>query len=213
MFRKAAIHLFCLIVTISLLSGIIFACGCCAEPGTRHNYTAKTDTFIRDLIKEIKFADKADIYMTEAGFDIIEGLAPIRKEDESTTGMIDFSSSWIYTGKSWQITLKTPKGLSSTYTLPLPLKYAEFKVDIHDQEDRPNGPLLYKELRFDGLVTATGFAKAAVVRNTKFSLVFSGRGFGCNEVEDYTHWNLEIDGPSAGYAFFGKLASGSPHRY
>ena len=208
MFRKAAIHRFGLLVTFSLLSGNIFACACCAEPGTRIDYKGKTDQFIRDLVKEIKFSDKADIYMTEAGFDSIEGLDPIAKEDEATTGMIDFSSTGIFTGRGWQITLKTPKGLSATYSLPIPVRYSEFKVDIHDQDGRPNGPLLYKELRFEGLVTATGFARAGAVRNTKFSLVFSGRGYGCNEVEDFTHWNLDIDGPKAGYAFYGKLSSG-----
>lgn len=209
MFRKFAIHFLGMLVALSLFSGNIFACACCAEPGTRVQYTSKTDQFIRDLVTEIKFADKADLYMTEAGFDIIEGLAPVAKEDEATTGMIDFSSTGIFTGKSWQLTLKTPKGLSATYALPLPLKYTEFKVDIHDQEGRPNGPLLYKEIRFGGLLdSATGFAKAGAVRNTRFELVFSGRGVGCNEVEDFTHWRLDIDGPKAGYAFYGKLASG-----
>lgn len=208
MHRKAAIHVFGLLVLLSLLSGNIFACACCAEPGTRIDYKGKTDRFIRDLVKEIKFAEKADLYMTEAGFDTIEGLAAIAKEDEATNGVIDFSSTGLFTGKAWQITLKTPKGLSATYSLPIPPRYTEFKIDIHDQEGRPNGPWLYKELRFEGLVTATGFAKAGTARNTRFSLVFSGRGSGCNEVEDYTHWNLDIDGPKAGYAFFGKLSSG-----
>lgn len=208
MFKKAATYLFGLVITLSLLPGNIFACACCAEPGTRITYRGKTDQFTRDLVKEFKFADKADLYMTEAGFDTIEGLDPIAKEDEAAPGMIDFSSTGIFTGRAWQITLKTPKGLSATYRLPVPLRYTEFKVDIHDQEGRPNGPWLYKELRFDGIVTASGFAKAGAVRNTRFSLVFSGRGSGCNEVEDFTHWNLDIDGPKAGYAFFGKLSSG-----
>jgi len=208
MFKKAAIHLFGLIVTISLLSGNIFACACCAESGTRVDYKGKTDQFIRDLVKEIKFDDKAELYMTEAGFDGVEGLDSIAKEDEATNGMIDFSSTGLFTGKAWKITLKTPKGLSATYSLPVPLRYAEFKVDIHDEEDRPNGPWLYKEFRFDGVVTATGFAKAGAARGTKFELVFSGRGNGCNNPEDYTHWNLDIVGPKAEYAFFGKLSSG-----
>ncbi len=209
MYKKAAIHLFGLLVTISLLSGNIFACACCAEPGTRHNYSAKTDSFIRDLVKEFKLANKADLFMTEAGFDTITGIAPIAKEDETAKGMLDFSSTGSFAGNIWKLTLKSPKGLAATYSISVPLKYSEFKVDIHDQENRPNGPLLYKEIRFDGLLTsATGFAKAGAVRGTKYSLVFQGRGLGCNEVEDFTHWRLDIDGPKAGYAFFGKLSSG-----
>ncbi len=209
MFKKAAIHLFGLLVTLSLLSGNIVACACCAEPGTRHNYTARTDSFVRDLVKEFKLADKAELYMTEAGFDGIEGIDPIAKEDETAQGRLDFSLTGSFTGNAWKLTLKSPKGLAATYSITVPLKYSEFKVDIHDQEDRPNGPLLYKEIRFDGVLTsATGFAKAGAVRGTKYSLVFQGRGHGCNEVEDFTHWRLDIDGPKAGYAFFGKLSSG-----
>lgn len=208
MLKKFGIQLFGLLVTISLLSGNIFACACCAEPGTRVNYTGKTDQFIRDLVNEIKFSDEAALYMTEAGFDGIKGLDPLRKEDQETYGVVDFTSVGSFTGKAWQLTIKTPKGASAIYSLPVPLKYMEFKVDIHDEDGRPNGPWLYKELRFGGLVTATGFAKAGAVRNTKFELVFSGRGNGCNNPEDYTHWSLEVTGPKADYQFFGKLSTG-----
>ncbi|MEQ1762460.1 MAG: hypothetical protein ABL984_04855 [Pyrinomonadaceae bacterium] len=209
MYRKAAIHLFGLIVTLSLLSGNIFACACCAEPGTYSRYTAKPDKFVLDLVKEFKFAEKSDLFMTEAGFDNIEGLDPIRKEDEAAPGILDFSSTASFSGRSWLLSLKSPKGLSAKYSLPVPLKYTEFRVDIHDQENRPNGPRLYKEISFEGTVTsATGFAKAGAVRGTKYSLVFQGRGSGCNEVEDFTHWRLDIDGPKAGYAFYGKLSTG-----
>ena len=209
MFKKVAIHLFGLLVTLSLLSGSIFACACCAEPGTYSRYTAKSDKFVIDLVKEFKFAEKSELFMTEAGFDNIEGIDPIRKEDEAAPGILDFMSTGSFNSKNWQLTLKSPKNLSATYSLPVPLKYTEFRVDIHDQEDRPNGPRLYKEISFEGTVTrASGFAKAGVVRGTKYSLVFQGRGSGCNEIEDFTHWRLNIDGPKAGYAFFGKLSSG-----
>lgn len=209
MFRKAAIYSFGLLLTISMLSGNIFACACCAEPGTRSEYTTKTDSFIRDLMKEIKFAPETNLFMTEAGFDTITGIDPIRKEDEQLGGpLVEFSTAGTFSAKGWQMTLKTGKGLSATFNLPIPLKYTEFRVDIHDRKEMPLGPWLYKEIRFNGLVTATGFAKAGAVRNTKYELVFSGRGVGCNEVEDFTHWRLDIDGPKAGYAFFGKLSSG-----
>ena len=117
MFRKAAIYLFGLLVTLSLLSGNIFACACCAEPGTRHNYTTKTDSFIRDLVKEFKVADKAELFMTEAGFDTIEGIPAIAKEDETAQGMLDFSSTGSFAGNIWKMTLKSPKGLAATYSI------------------------------------------------------------------------------------------------
>lgn len=206
---RAAACFFGLLMIIALSTESVHACACCSEPGTRVTYIQKTDQFIRDLVKQFEVAEKADIYMTEAGFDMIKGLNQIRKEDESTTGMIDFFSSGSFTGRSWNITLRSPKGLGATYTMSMPLKYTEFKVDIHDEENRPNGPLLYKEIRFEGpLTSATGFAKAGVIRGTRFELVFSGRGLGCNEVTDFKHWRLEVTGPRADYAFYGKLASG-----
>lgn len=210
MFRQATIHLLGLAMAISLFSGNIFACACCAEPGTRMEYKAKTDSFIRDLVKEFKFATATELYMTEAGFDAIEGIDPIRKEDEQAGGaLVEFSTVGSFSAKGWQMTIKSGKGLSATYSLPIPLKYTEFKVDIHDRKEMPIGPILYKEIRFEGLISsASGFAKAGAIRGTRYSLVFQGRGVGCNEVEDFTHWRLDIDGPKAGYAFFGKLSSG-----
>ena len=64
MLKKFTFHLSGLLVALSLFSGNIFACACCAEPGTRVNYRGKTDQFIRDLVKEIKFSDEAALYMT-----------------------------------------------------------------------------------------------------------------------------------------------------
>jgi len=210
MYKKAAIHLFGLLVTLSLLSGNIFACACCAEPGTRSEYTTKTDSFIRDLMKQIKFAPETDLFMTEAGFDTITGIDPIRREDEQLGGpLVEFSTVGAFSAKGWLMTLTPQKVFPPPNTWPFPLNYTEFRVDIHDRKEMPLGPWLYKEIRFNGVLTsATGFAKAGAVRNTKYELVFSGRGVGCNEVEDFTHWRLDIDGPKAGYAFFGKLSSG-----
>ena len=83
-----------------------------------------------------------------------------------------------------------------------------FAADIHDNEDKGLGPLLYKEFRFKGNVSsASGFMRASVTRGTTYFLVFQGRGRGCDEVYDFKNWRLEIDGPRASYAFFGKLTS------
>ena len=197
-------------MAISLFSGNIFACACCAEPGTRMEYKAKTDSFIRDLVKEFKFATATELYMTEAGFDAIEGIDPIRKEDEQAGGaLVEFSTVGSFSAKGWQMTIKSGKGLSATYSLPIPLKYTEFKVDIHDRKEMPIGPILYKEIRFEGLISsASGFAKAGAIRGTRYSLVFQGRGVGCNEVEDFTHWRLDIDGPKAPFPKFIKPEAG-----
>lgn len=46
----------------------VLACACCAEPGTYSIRTLKPDPFHLELISEFRFAAKANLYMTEAGF-------------------------------------------------------------------------------------------------------------------------------------------------
>ena len=99
-------------------------------------------------------------------------------------------------------------------TLPLPSQMVNFKVDIHDEpDDRPNGPRLYKEFRFKGNVSGgTGMFRSSVLRPATYFLVFQGRGNGCDNASDFTHWRLEIDGSRAQYAFYGELASGEERK-
>ena len=157
------------------------------------------------------FAPKANLYMTEAGFEAITGLDPVAKEDEATNVSISdgFDLAAAFSNqRSWRFDFTTPKGLKGSVTLPLPAQMVSYAVDIHDGGDEGLGPLLYKELRFKGSVaSATGFTRAGVTRGTTYFLVFQGRGRGCDEVSDFRNWRLEIDGPKASYAFFGKLES------
>lgn len=201
---------FALALFVSLV-GETFACACCAEPGHYKLRTAKIDSYYMNLISEFEFAPKARLYMTEAGFDTIEGLAPVRVEDEAANGIMsgDFDLAAAFLNKrSWRLDFKTPRGLKGTLTLPIPARATDYAVDIHDAEDQGLGPLLYKELRFSGgVASGTGFARAGITRGTTYTLVFQGRGRGCDEVSDFKNWRLDIHGPRAGYAFFGKLSS------
>jgi hypothetical protein len=171
-------------------------------------YTGRPEKFQIDLLKEVEFKDQASLFMTEAGFDSIKGLSAIEKEfDDPSFGDFDLVST--FTGKAWTFSFKTPKGKTGTLKLPLPTQMVTFKVDIHDEEDRPNGPLLYKEFRFKGSVTlGTGFLSNGIAKPTAYFLVFQGRGNGCDDVEDFGNWMLEITGPKARYQFFGKLDGG-----
>ncbi|MGI8641023.1 MAG: hypothetical protein ACR2MG_13900 [Pyrinomonadaceae bacterium] len=75
---------------------------------------------------------------------------------------------------------------------------------------RNNEPLLYKEWRFKGNVQiGNGFFQTSIVQPTTYFLVLQGRGNGCDNPEDFTHWRLEIAGKKASYAFFGELKSSS----
>ncbi|HMQ02420.1 MAG TPA: hypothetical protein PKD26_00700 [Pyrinomonadaceae bacterium] len=184
------------------------ACACCPEPGTYFNRSLRPAKFELDLLREFRFASKADLYMTEAGFDLIKGLDPVRPEYESEDWTADsrFASKGSLVGRVWRFELATPNGLSGSLVFTMPARIEIFKADIRDEEDRPNGPLLYKEIRLRGTVSSSsGFARPGWRRGTSYFLLFQGRGSGCDEASDFTHWRLEITGPAADYAFHGKL--------
>lgn len=184
------------------------ACACCAEPGEYVLSTHRPDSTSLEVIGDFEFSKSTDLYMTEAGFDMIKGLSPIQKEydSEEWTAASSFDLAASFTRKLWTFNIKTPKGKAATLVLPMPAQMVTYKVDIHDDDNRSNGPQLYKEFRFKGsLTSAGGFAQAGVVRGTTYFLVFQGRGNSCDNASDFTHWRLEISGPRADYAFFGKL--------
>lgn len=209
MSRRILIFAIAVVSTIAVNPVSALACACCAEPGTYFLSTYKPRTFEIDLLKEIRFTSKARLYMTEAGFDMVEGLDDISKESEIEAYVRTYDEFDLvngFTGRQWRFEMRSAGGKKGALTLPVPLQMTNFKVDIHDQEDRPNGPLLYKEYRFKGNVgSATGIFRTSALRGTTYFLVFQGRGVGCDESYNYTHWRLEITGPKANYAFYGKL--------
>lgn len=213
MFGKILLALSILILMVFAEPASAGACACCSEPGTYSIWTGKPIDYQIEILKEIKFDDKALLYMTEAGFDSIKGLSTIEKEFDdgswvASPGGLDLVNS--FTGRTWTFTIKSPKGKTGTLKLPMPAQMLVFKADIHDGETSGGGgPLLYKEFRFKGTVSSgTGFLAASIVRPTSYFLVFQGRGNGCDSTEDFSNWNLEITGKKARYQFFGDLTSG-----
>jgi hypothetical protein len=196
------------------LANNALACACCVEEGTYLIRTSKPDNFILGILDGMKFDNKAELYMTEAGFDMVKGLPEVGKEYESnswTPGADQFDFVNEFTKKTWKFTLKTQGGKIGTLTLPVPTQVVQFKVDIHDTKDTGLGVMLYKELRFKGSVqSGTGIFRSSIVKPTTYFLVFQGRGNGCDDYSDYTHWHLEINGKKANYEFNGKLASSAP---
>jgi hypothetical protein len=193
------------------VSTAAYGCACCEETGAYSIWTGKPDTYHLGVLKDIKLESNAALYMTEAGFDGIKGLDAIRKEYESdswTESSGDFSLINTFSNRVWRFQLKTKSGKTGAITLPMPAKMLTFKVDIHDNSDKGLGPLLYKEFRFQGTVgSGTGFFKADIDPATTYFLVFQGRGNGCDNASDFTHWRLEITGKKASYAFFGTTGS------
>ena len=209
MVKKTLAFAFAIFAFIAASPAALLACACCAEPGTYFISTYKPGKFEIDLMRDFRFEKKSNLYMTEAGFDMVEGLDDISKEAEiaafaQTYDEFDLVNG--FTGRQWKFEMRSAGGKSGTLTLPVPAQMVNYKVDIHDQENRPNGPLLYKEYRFKGTVSAaTGIFRTSAIRPTTYFLVFQGRGVGCDESYNYSHWRLEIEGPKASYAIYGKL--------
>ena len=186
------------------------ACACCAEPGTYMIWAGKPGEVELRILDSMKFDKKTTLYMTEAGFDSIKGLSEVEKEDSDVGGMWDGTFDLVneFTKSGWKFTIKTPRGKTGTLVLPVPTQMVQYKVDIHDTEDAGLGVHLYKEFRFKGTVrSGTGFFGSSIVKPTTYFLVFQGRGNGCDDISDFTHWHLEINGKKADYEFNGKLTA------
>ena len=192
------------VILVFVLSSSALACACCVDPGYYEISTSKPDAYILGELDNIKFGTTVDLYMSEAGFDGTKGLDDLAKDQEAGKP-IEMSIVESFLKKTWRFNIKTASGHEATLVLPMPTSMVKFKVDIHDTpEGHETG--LYKEFRFKGAVgSSTGFLKKGIVKPTTYFLVFQGRGNGCDSSADFTHWRLEIDGPKAEYAFFGKL--------
>jgi hypothetical protein len=221
MLKRISIIFSTLILSMSFLTSQIFACACCAEPGTYHNWQGKIDDYNLELLSEMKFANQSDLYMTEAGWEMVKGLDPIVKNypfESWATAPLFFNSTHSFMQLKdqnfsisyWKLNFITKhKKLSGSMILPVPGKMSQFKVDIHDKKDGGAGsPLLYKEWRFSGKVkSATGFFMEGIDESTEYQLIFQGRGNGCDNADDFTHWLLIVKGDKAEYQYSGKMSS------
>jgi len=201
--KKFACALFVVAALLSLSTGA-FACACCIDPGYYEMSTMKPRDYDIATFEELKFDAAAQLYESNAGFDGITGLNALRKLEESGQ-QFELSAVQTFSGKQWQLTISSSSGAKGTLLLPMPRAMVKFKVDLHDNEPGTE-PGLYKEFRLKGVVgSGTGMFKQDVVRPTAYFLMFQGRGNGCDSSSDFTHWRLELTGPKADYAFFGKL--------
>ena len=206
---------FCSLLLIFSFYASASACACCSETGTYNIWTGKPEGYTLEVISGFKFNKSSYLLISEAGFDAIKGLGEIEKDFDNDSwtafgGEMDFTAS--YAAKMWTVNFKTKSGKTGSLTLPMPAQMVEFKADIHDgRRSGGGGPLLYKEFRFKGTVqSGKGFLQKSIVRPTTYLLVFKGRGNGCDNTQDFTHWYLEVTGKNAGYEILGKLDSADP---
>src|SRR5690348_11267640 len=114
------------VICLMSFAGHALACACCADPGTYLNRTVKPEVSTIQMLDEIKFDSKAWLFMSDAGFSVIQGLSEVEKEFETPPSeeATDFNFDLLnrFTKKSWKFTFKTPGGKTGTLTLPMPAR-------------------------------------------------------------------------------------------
>jgi hypothetical protein len=193
------------IVALPSLPIRVWACACCAHPGEYQINFIKPDAYKVTLIKRMRLGTTASLFTGEAEpDDAAKGLAhPVDT----------YSVSSSFVGNMWKLTFRNGND-SGTVNLPRPVKMLRYAADIHDgwTKDGYSEPVLYKEWRFEGQVSGTGFFKAGITARTKYFFVFQGRGNSCDTAEDFTHWQLKITGQKADYTFYGELSAPVPDK-
>lgn len=196
--RRRAVFLSAALACVLLLPVGAWACACCSNEGDYYIGFSKPSEHERGILGQVRFGGKAQLYLTEADMEEMSvGLAH-KAESYAVGGSL--------VGGAWKLTFRDG-GQTGTLSLPLPEKMLSYTVDTRDGRTSPGGgPLLYKEWRFEGPATGTGFFKDGIVAPTKYFLVLQGRGNGCQDASNFTHWRLKVTGKRAEYAFYGALA-------
>ena len=183
--------------TRSAAPAATFACACCAESGEWYEYTAKIPSYEIEELRNVKFGQTAQTYLNAAGFEALKGLS------------LEYDSFELSTVLNPRLTLtlsfKGERGERGSLILSLPRVATSFGADLHDAPEGSAGPILYKEWRFKGVASGSGFFKKGIAPGTKFSLILQGRGNNCLSSTDFKNWRLDITGPRALYAFYGDL--------
>lgn len=193
--KKSLLALFSVVIVLAASTASL-ACACCAERGTYQVSSMIADTYHLDLLKDMHFGSSTQLYMTASGEDDIKGIAG--------GGDGDMSIVDAYTNNTWKLNFQTAGGNAGTLLLPRPSKLTTRKIDLHDTKE--GDPILYKEFVLEGtVVSGSGIFKGGIVRPTKYTLVFQGRGNMCDNAKDFTDWRLRVTGPKADFAFFGKM--------
>ena len=174
------------------------ACACCSNEGDYRIGFGRPSEYELSLMGQVRFRGTAHLYLTEADMEeSARGLAH-RAERYALSGSL--------VGGAWKLVFRDG-AQTGTLTLPLPAKVLSYAADIRDgRTSAGGGPLLYKEWRFEGAAQGTGFFRDGIAPATRYFLVLQGRGNGCQNAEDFTHWRLQVTGRRAEYAFYGQLA-------
>ena len=197
--RGRSLFLLAALAALMLAPGRAWACACCSNEGDYLFGSNRPSAYELDLMRRVRFGPTARLYQTEA--DMEEMARGLAKPSES------YALSGSLVGGAWKLSFRGGDQ-AGTLSLPLPARVTSYAADIRDGRTSPGGgPLLYKEWRFEGRASGTGIFRAGLAAPAKYLLVLQGRGNGCQNAEDFTHWRLEVNGSKAGYAFYGELSA------
>jgi hypothetical protein len=186
-----------LLTFLFLLPTSALACACCAEPGVWHEYNGALEEYEVGVLQEIRMGRRADLYETAAGLE--EDAKGIEVAD------YNYTFSFLPSNKQLELTFRNAKGRTGKLTLIVPKTYTDFKVDMQEQKNVPNGPVLYKEWRLAGDIKGTGIFAKGLAEGGTYHLVLQARGNGCDSADQFRHWVLQVRGPKAYYAFYGDM--------
>lgn len=196
--RRPSLLASALLAAVLLSPGSAWACACCSNEGDYHVGTGRPSEYELSIVRQVRFGRTAHLYLTEADMEEAAKGLTHRAERYALEGTL--------VGGVWRLVFRDGEK-TGTLSLPLPARMTGYAADIHDARTSPGGgPLLYKEWRFEGRVSGTGFFRAGLAAPAKYLLVLQGRGNGCQDAGDFTHWRLQISGRRADYAFYGELA-------
>lgn len=180
------------------------ACACCSDAGTWSQSTARADPEVLAIVGELgdKLGATVMLRLTPAGLEQIKGI---------TAASETYSVRRLRPYRRWDLEFTDQRGNRGTLTFTIPDSAVFFAADLQDkQQAGAGGPLLYKEWRFEGPILATGIFRGGMTRNTRFRLIFQGRGNMCRNTGDFRSWILQVTGPRANYTFYGSV-SGKAH--
>ena len=161
---------------------------------------------MRNSRPAVKFGPAANLYTTPASYDDIKGITDVIKEFEKTSeGEFDLVDA--FTKSTWTLNFMTEGEQKGSLVLPRPAQLTSRRIHIPDNTSTAPDVTLYKEWIFNGSVSkGTGFFRRDILKpSTKYTLIFQGHGNNCDNASDFTNWRLELIGPKADYAFFGKM--------
>lgn len=172
------------------------ACACCASTAWRNVEIEKLDASKLAEIARVKFARKAVLMLGEADDNGIVGVDDA--EEDFTLALTRQKDKWVFA-------LADTKGRKGALTLALPKTISIFEVDPRIGKDGEKEPVLYKEWKLNANAAGDGIFQKTTGAGQKMTLILHGRGNGCTEANQFSHWTLLVYGPVDTYTFYGAL--------